>query len=268
MIMKKILSISIFSVLLSGTVLAQDIDVTGTVKDENGSPMPSATVEVREKGVITFTDTLGFFRVSAKPNFTLVVSGRKFVSGAVVSFGGTFLPTQFVSSTELIATGTAIAGQAGKVEVTVINPDPGSATSNQFALQVGNQANALSATAAARLLEQSTWGVNPLTLSHVQAVGMQAFLNEQFAMAPSTFGKFANKLLVGNFGDGTINVFDPTSGALQGTISNNDGTPIVVDGLWALQFGNGIDSQPTSTLFYTAGPDDETHGLYGRIDLN
>ena len=120
-------------------------------------------------------------------DFTLVVSGKKFVSGAVVSFGGTFLPTQFVSSTELIATGTATAGQAGTVEVTVINPDPGSATSNQFALQVGNQANALSATAAARLLEQSTWGVNPLTLSHVQAVGMQAFLNEQFAMAPSTY---------------------------------------------------------------------------------
>jgi hypothetical protein len=89
-------------------------------------------------------------------DFTLVVSGRKFVSGAVVSFGTTFLPTQFVSSTELIATGTATAGQAGTVEVTVINPDPGSATSNQFALQVGNQANALSATAAARLLEQST----------------------------------------------------------------------------------------------------------------
>jgi uncharacterized protein (DUF1800 family) len=120
-------------------------------------------------------------------DFTLVVSGKKFVSGAVVSFGGTFLPTQFVSYTELIATGTATAGQAGTVEVTVINPDPGSATSNQFALQVGSQANALSATAAARLLEQSTWGVNPLTLSHVQAVGMQAFLNEQFAMAPSTY---------------------------------------------------------------------------------
>jgi uncharacterized protein (DUF1800 family) len=120
-------------------------------------------------------------------DFTLVVSGKKFVSGAVVSFGGTFLPTQFVSSTELIATGTATAGQAGTVEVTVINPDPGSATSNQFALQVGNQANSLSATAAARLLEQSTWGVNPLTLSHVQAVGMQAFLNEQFTMAPSTY---------------------------------------------------------------------------------
>jgi uncharacterized protein (DUF1800 family) len=120
-------------------------------------------------------------------NFTLVVTGQKFASGAVVSFGGAFLPTTFVSSTELTATGTATSGQAGTVQVTVINPDPGSMTSNQFALEVGTPANALSATAAARLLEQSTWGVNPQSLSHLQAVGVQAFLNEQFAMAPSTY---------------------------------------------------------------------------------
>ena len=120
-------------------------------------------------------------------DFTLVVSGQNFVSGAVVSFGGTFLPTTFVSSKQLTATGTATAAQTGTVQITVINPDPGSATSNAFALEVGTPADELTPTAAARLLEQSTWGVNPLSLSHVQAVGMQAFLNEQFAMAPSTY---------------------------------------------------------------------------------
>ncbi len=120
-------------------------------------------------------------------DFTLVVTGQKFASGAVVSFGGTFLPTTFVSSTELTATGTATSAQAGTVQVTVINPDPGSTTSNAFALQVGTSANTLSAAAAARLLEQSTWGVNPQSLSHVQAVGMQAFLNEQFAAPASTY---------------------------------------------------------------------------------
>jgi uncharacterized protein (DUF1800 family) len=120
-------------------------------------------------------------------NFTLVVTGRKFANGAVVSFGGTFLPTTFVSSTELTATGTATSAQAGTVQLTVINPDPGSLTSNAFALQVGASANTVTAAAAARLLEQSTWGVNPQSLSHVQAVGMQAFLNEQFAAPASTF---------------------------------------------------------------------------------
>lgn len=119
--------------------------------------------------------------------FTLVVTGSKFANGAVVSFGGTFLPTTFVSSTQLTATGTATAAQAGTVQVTVINPDPGSQTSNAFALQVGSPANTVTAAAAARLLEQSTWGVNPQSLSHVQAVGMQSFLNEQFAAPMSTF---------------------------------------------------------------------------------
>jgi uncharacterized protein (DUF1800 family) len=120
-------------------------------------------------------------------DFTLVVTGQKFASGAVVSFGGTFLPTTFVSSNELTATGTATSAQAGTVQVTVINPDPGSMTSNAFALEVGSSANTLSASAAARLLEQCTWGANPQSLSHVQAVGMQAFLNEQFAAPISTF---------------------------------------------------------------------------------
>ena len=120
-------------------------------------------------------------------NFTLVVTGQKFANGAVVSFGGTFLTTTFVSSTELTATGTATAAQTGAIQVTVINPDPGSKTSNAFPLQVGTPANSLNTVAAARLLEQSTFGVNPQSLSHVQAVGMQAFLNEQFAAAPSTY---------------------------------------------------------------------------------
>jgi uncharacterized protein (DUF1800 family) len=120
-------------------------------------------------------------------NFTLVVSGRRFASGAVVSFGGSFLPTTFISSTELTATGTATSAQAGTVQVTVINPDPGAQTSNAFALQIGTSANTLSAAAAARLLEQSTWGVDPSSLSHLQAVGVQAFLNEQFAAPVSTY---------------------------------------------------------------------------------
>jgi uncharacterized protein (DUF1800 family) len=144
---------------------------TGTATLTNGVPVVNA--------VLPTTIPVG--------NFTLVVSGRRFASGAVVSFGGSFLPTTFISSTELTATGTATSAQAGTVQVTVINPDPGSQTSNAFALQIGTSANTLSAAAAARLLEQSTWGVNPSSLSHLQAVGVQAFLNEQFAAPVSTY---------------------------------------------------------------------------------
>jgi len=105
-------------------------------------------------------------------------------------------------------------------------------------------------------------------LSHLIPTGGALNAPWGIAMAPANFGKFSNMLLVGNFGDGKINVYDPTSGAMQGTLSNNDGTAIVVPGLWALQFGNGINAQPTNTLFYTAGPASEQHGLYGRIDMN
>jgi uncharacterized protein (TIGR03118 family) len=87
------------------------------------------------------------------------------------------------------------------------------------------------------------------------------------AMAPMDFGDFGGALLVGNFGDGKINAFNPTTGAHLGALSAADGTPIVADGLWGMAFGNGINSQPTNTLFFAAGPDDEAHGLYGRIDV-
>jgi uncharacterized protein (TIGR03118 family) len=88
------------------------------------------------------------------------------------------------------------------------------------------------------------------------------------ALAPSNFGRFSGALLVGNFGDGKINAFDVDTGELLGTVSERNGTPITIDGLWGIAFGNGINSQPTNTLFFAAGPQDETHGLYGRIDVN
>jgi uncharacterized protein (TIGR03118 family) len=105
-------------------------------------------------------------------------------------------------------------------------------------------------------------------LQHLVANGGALNAPWGIALAPANFGKFSNMLLVGNFGDGKINAYDPTTGAMQGTLSNNDGTAIVTSGLWALQFGNGLNSQPTNTLFYTAGSGDEQHGLYGRIDMN
>ncbi|MES2017489.1 MAG: TIGR03118 family protein [Pseudomonadota bacterium] len=86
------------------------------------------------------------------------------------------------------------------------------------------------------------------------------------ALAPGNFGSFSGDLLVANFGDGKINAYRP-SGHLDGTLSKTDGTPIAIDGLWGIAFGNGINAQPRNTLFYTAGPQDEAHGVYGRIDM-
>ncbi|HEY2187333.1 MAG TPA: TIGR03118 family protein [Caldimonas sp.] len=87
------------------------------------------------------------------------------------------------------------------------------------------------------------------------------------ALAPAGFGPFSNALLVGNLGDGTINAFDPTTGASLGTIMNGNGAPIAIDGLWGIAFGNGLNNQPMNTLFYAAGPNNRTNGVYGRIDF-
>jgi uncharacterized protein (TIGR03118 family) len=87
------------------------------------------------------------------------------------------------------------------------------------------------------------------------------------AMAPANFGAASNMLLVANFGDGWINAYNPSTGAYAGALARSDGKPIVIGGLWGIAFGPGVNSQPTNTLFFTAGPSDEKHGLYGRIDM-
>jgi uncharacterized protein (TIGR03118 family) len=86
------------------------------------------------------------------------------------------------------------------------------------------------------------------------------------ALAPASFGKFANRLLVGNFGNGRINAYDAHSGEFKGTLRGTDNKPLEIEGLWGLAFGNGILDQPTGTLFFAAGIEDETHGLYGSIE--
>jgi hypothetical protein len=87
------------------------------------------------------------------------------------------------------------------------------------------------------------------------------------ALAPAGFGEFGSHLLVGNFGDGTINAYDLATGEFAGRLTDTNGNPIQIDGLWALAFGNGYRNQPLNTLFFSAGPNDEQNGLYGRIDV-
>ncbi len=85
------------------------------------------------------------------------------------------------------------------------------------------------------------------------------------AMAPASFGQFGGALLVGNFGDGTINAFDPVSGNSLGALKDSTGKPIRYDGLWGISFGNGVAGQASNALYFAAGPDDESHGVYGVI---
>src|SRR5262249_20147301 len=84
-------------------------------------------------------------------------------------------------------------------------------------------------------------------------------------MTPSNFGKLSNRLLVGQFGSGEIASFDPDNGNFHGLMRGLRGQPLTIEGLWALRFGNGAAAGPTNTLFFTAGIDDEHHGLFGTI---
>lgn len=91
------------------------------------------------------------------------------------------------------------------------------------------------------------------------------------ALAPAGFGTFANDLLVGNFGDGRINAFDPVTGAFHGQLTDSSANPITIEGLWGLRFGNGGNGGDPNTLYFTAGisgPDSiEDHGLFGSIGV-
>lgn len=81
-------------------------------------------------------------------------------------------------------------------------------------------------------------------------------------IAPSTFGTFANSLLVGNLGDGRINAYDPGTGKFLDTLSNSRGKPLAIDGLWAL------DPVPSGKVTFSAGPGGYSFGLLGLIEPN
>jgi uncharacterized protein (TIGR03118 family) len=93
------------------------------------------------------------------------------------------------------------------------------------------------------------------------------FLNAPWGVvqAPSSFSGFGNDLLVGNFGSGAISAYNISTGAWVGNMLNVNDLPVQIDGLWGLTFGNGGSDGPTGTLFFTAGPYGEVHGIFGSI---
>lgn len=91
-------------------------------------------------------------------------------------------------------------------------------------------------------------------------------LNSPWGMTLGTndFGKFSGKLLVGNFGDGKINAFDPHTGVFVGQLLDRNGNPIIIDGLWSIKFR----THRSHSLYFTSGPNDEANGLIGVIHVN
>jgi len=95
-----------------------------------------------------------------------------------------------------------------------------------------------------------------------------SFLNAPWgiALAPGDFGSFSHRLIIGNFGDGNVLAFNTFSGKFEGKLVDATGAPIWIDGLWALSFGaNSANSGLATELYFTAGPKDESHGLFGKL---
>jgi hypothetical protein len=104
-------------------------------------------------------------------------------------------------------------------------------------------------------------------IKHLVPVGGALNAPWGVALAPASFGTASNDVLIGNFGDGVINAYNPDTGAFVDSIKDSAGTPIANPGLWGIAFGNGARNQPTTTLYFAAGIANEADGLYGRIDL-
>jgi uncharacterized protein (TIGR03118 family) len=88
------------------------------------------------------------------------------------------------------------------------------------------------------------------------------------ATAPASFGVFSGDLLVGNFGNGRIAAYQDRGGGkwvYKGELRRGDQTLITIDGLWGIAFGNGAAAGPATSLYFTAGPADESHGRFGSI---
>lgn len=104
----------------------------------------------------------------------------------------------------------------------------------------------------------------------VQRLVSQGNLNAPWGavIPPARFGAFGGKLLIGNFGDGTINVFDPTAGTFIDQMKDSSGVVITNASLWDMVFGGGGASGDPNTLYITAGLSNEQHGLFAAITAN
>jgi uncharacterized protein (DUF1800 family) len=150
-------------------VSAASGSVSNTVTEALLNPIPAAN---------TGTAT----QVGSSLNYAVDLQGSGFVPGSAIQFGGAAQSTTYVSATELQATVTVVSGTTS-VAVSVANPNPGAMTSATLTLPISYFAT--TATAAARLLDQASFGPTAATIQQVQTSGIGAYLNQQFA-TPTT----------------------------------------------------------------------------------
>jgi uncharacterized protein (TIGR03118 family) len=225
----------------------------GTISAWNGSVVAStAVITVDNSAAKAVYKGLAIGTSAAGPT----LYAANFRSGKIEAYNGTWKPATLTGTftDPAVPSGFApfnIWNLNGQLYVTYAKQD-----SNQF-LDVAGPGNGY----------VSIFDLNGNLLTHLISGGA---LNSPWgvAIAPANWGAFGGALLVGNFGDGTINAFNATTGAQLGTLQTAAGTPIVISGLWALLFGNGKSGGDTSTLYFAAGvPNGSTvpRGILGSI---
>ena len=190
--------------------------------------------------------------------FLIAVTGSGFVNGSKVNFGGQALTTTFVSATNLTATGTATASQTGSVQVTVTNPDPGGSTSGALMAQVVNGGAVISAAAAVRFLEQSTFGPSAEQVNQLQQSGFDTFLQNQIAQPVSLYPTPAAT----DMGLGKVQqqfFFN----AVNGTDQLRQRTGFALNELWVV--GANKVSDPTGYSNYIQALDSDGLGNYYNV---
>ena len=151
---------------------------SGMLTEAVWNPVPAMTTEAATQNGTSAT-------------FLVDVRGTNFVQGSQIQIGGTSLATTFVSATELQANYTQTSGTAAGT-IDVVNPDPGTTTSATATVQF--TVTKTSVAAAARLLDQATFGPTPTLIQHVQSVGLDGFITEQMAATPSLLADLPNPL--------------------------------------------------------------------------
>lgn len=124
---------------------------------------------------------------TAGASASLTIGGTGFAPAAQATLGHVPLSVKWVSSTQIVASGVVPNTPGGVAALVVQNPDPGAVRSNTVPVTIQNSGNALSYAAAKRFLQHATWGPTPASIAHLRSIGINAWLAEQFAAAPSTY---------------------------------------------------------------------------------
>ncbi|HKB01911.1 MAG TPA: TIGR03118 family protein, partial [Gemmataceae bacterium] len=245
-----------FDAAKAGTYAILAVDNSGNNLTEPNEKKQTGAVY---KGLaIATSPTAGTPIFTSDPNSTSVLYAANFRSGQVEVYGRNFQPVTLAAGAfrdrtlpgDYAPFNVQVLG--GKVYVTYAKQDANKkddvAGHNHGFVDVFNlDGSPAGPSGSPRLITRdhldSPWGV---------------------AIAPASFGSLAGDLLVGNFGSGRIDAFDST-GHFQGQLVDPDGEPIEIDGLWALQVGNGQRGGDANSVYFTAGLFDESHGLFGSL---